>query len=73
MIVGIDQRGCGRPLAIDALEQLRTNNTAELVEDIEAVREHLQVEHWMVTGVSWAQRWRSLTTPSPAALTAARK
>lgn len=55
LIVGIDQRGCGRsrPLVTDALEQLPVNTTAKLIEDIEAVREHLGIDRWLVTGVSW--------------------
>jgi len=55
LIVGIDQRGCGRsrPLAIDALDKLRLNTTAQLIDDIEAVRQHLQIDAWLVSGVSW--------------------
>jgi len=55
LVVGLDQRGCGRsrPLAVDALEQLGTNTTAALIGDIEALREHLGVERWLVSGVSW--------------------
>jgi proline iminopeptidase len=55
LIIGIDQRGCGRsrPLVIDALERLSENTTAALIEDIEAVREHLGIQRWLVTGVSW--------------------
>lgn len=54
-IVGIDQRGCGRsrPLAIDVLGELHRNTTESLIEDIEAVRRHLGVESWLVSGVSW--------------------
>ncbi|RWZ61371.1 prolyl aminopeptidase [Labedella populi] len=55
LIVGIDQRGCGRstPWAIDDLERLETNTTHELIADIEAVREMLGVERWLVHGASW--------------------
>ena len=55
LIVGIDQRGCGRsrPLVIDALDQLRFNTTAQLIDDIEAVRQHLGIRTWLVSGVSW--------------------
>jgi proline iminopeptidase len=55
MIVGIHQRGCGRslPLATDAGADLDTNTTPHLIADIEAVREHLGVDRWLVTGVSW--------------------
>jgi proline iminopeptidase len=54
-VVGIDQRGCGqsRPLATDALGELHRNTTQTLIEDIEAVRGHLDIETWLVSGVSW--------------------
>lgn len=54
-IVGIDQRGCGRsrPLATDDLGGLRHNTTQTLIEDIEAVRRHLGIERWLLSGVSW--------------------
>src|SRR5262245_57451818 len=54
-IVGIDQRGCGRsrPLVIDDLAQLRSNTTQSLIDDIEAVRRHLHIKTWLVSGVSW--------------------
>ena len=53
MIVGFEQRGCGRsrPLATDS--DLATNTTQTLIEDIEALREHLGVDQWLVTGLSW--------------------
>jgi proline iminopeptidase len=55
LIVGIDQRGCGRsrPLVTDDLGKLRYNTTQALIDDIEAVREHLGVERWVLHGVSW--------------------
>jgi len=55
MIVGIHQRGCGRsrPLATDSSADLATNTTPHLIADIEAVRLHLGVDRWLVTGVSW--------------------
>jgi len=54
-VVSIDQRGCGRsrPLAIDALDRLHENTTEVLIADIEAVRRHLGVSRWLVSGVSW--------------------
>lgn len=54
-LVGIDQRGCGRsrPLAAEAIGELATNTTKALIEDIEAVRRHLGIEAWLVSGVSW--------------------
>lgn len=53
--VTFDQRGCGRsrPLVIDRLDLLDTHTTAAQIEDIEALREHLGIERWMVTGGSW--------------------
>ena len=55
LIVGIDQRGCGRsrPLATDALDALYLNTTQALIADIEAVRVHLAIDRWLVSGVSW--------------------
>jgi proline iminopeptidase len=55
MVVGIDQRGCGRsrPLVVDALSELRRNTTQTLIDDIEAVRRSLGVERWLVAGASW--------------------
>lgn len=49
-IVLFDQRGCGRstPFA-----ELTDNTTAHLVADIEAIREHLGIERWVVFGGSW--------------------
>lgn len=55
LIVGFEQRGCGRsrPLVTDDLGTLRTNTTAHLIGDIEALRTHLDVDRWLVAGVSW--------------------
>jgi proline iminopeptidase len=54
-IIGLDQRGCGKstPLVQDDLGRLPENTTHALIEDIEAVREHLGVSQWIVTGASW--------------------
>lgn len=54
-IIGLDQRGCGRstPLAIDALDSLDANTTQALIADLEALREHLCIDAWVVHGVSW--------------------
>lgn len=54
-LVGIDQRGCGRsrPSVNEAPESLRTNTTQKLLADIEAVRGHLAIARWLVSGVSW--------------------
>jgi len=55
LIVGLDQRGCGRstPWAIDDLDALDTNTTQTVIADIEALRERLGIESWLVHGVSW--------------------
>jgi proline iminopeptidase len=54
-IVGLDQRGCGRsaPLVIEPGYDLCTNTTAALIGDLERLREHLGIERWLVSGVSW--------------------
>lgn len=49
-IVIIDQRGCGRSLPYACVEE---NTTWDLVADIEAVREMLNIEQWLVFGGSW--------------------
>lgn len=50
-----DQRGCGRsrPLASEPDVNLNTNTTNHLIADIEALRQHLGIERWVVVGVSW--------------------
>ena len=50
-----DQRGCGRsePLASAPNADLSTNTTAHLVADIEALRQLLRVERWIIFGMSW--------------------
>lgn len=50
-----DQRGGGRsvPLADDLSADLSTNTTAHLIADIEQLRKHLEIDKWIVTGVSW--------------------
>ena len=55
LIVSFEQRGCGRsrPLVTDPAADLATNTTPALVADIEALRAHLGVERWLVTGLSW--------------------
>lgn len=56
LIVGLDQRGCGRstPLVTDpAAPPLETNTTQALIADIETLRVHLGIETWLVTGLSW--------------------
>ena len=55
LIVGLDQRGCGRsrPLATDDLTEIASNTTANQLSDLEALREHLDIDRWMITGISW--------------------
>jgi len=50
LIVLFDQRGCGksRPHA-----EIRENTTWDLTADIETLRTHLGIEHWLVFGGSW--------------------
>lgn len=49
-IILFDQRGAGKstPHA-----ELRENTTWDLVSDIEKLRSHLQIDHWVVFGGSW--------------------
>lgn len=49
-VVLFDQRGCGKSLPFLGLEH---NTTSDLVEDIEALRTHLGIEKWFVSGGSW--------------------
>ncbi len=49
-IILIDQRGCGQSTPNS---ELRENDTWALVSDIEAVREHLGIDRWVVFGGSW--------------------
>jgi len=49
-IVLFDQRGCGKSTPHASLEE---NTTWHLVDDMEALREHLGIERWQVFGGSW--------------------
>jgi proline iminopeptidase len=51
-IIQFDQRGCGlsTPNAADSLEY---NTTGDLIADMEALRQELGVESWLVFGNSW--------------------
>lgn len=49
-IIQYDQRGCGRSLPAGAIVH---NETADLIADIERLREHLSLERWDVVGGSW--------------------
>src|SRR4051794_31213521 len=53
-IVQFDQRGTGRSTPrVDTTTDLSTNTTAHLVHDIEALRIHLNIDRWVVRGLSW--------------------
>ncbi|MBW8481147.1 prolyl aminopeptidase [Actinomadura parmotrematis] len=54
-IVLFDQRNCGRsiPHASEPEIDLSANTTANLVADMERLREHLGVDRWLVFGGSW--------------------
>lgn len=49
-VILFDQRGSGKSTPSSELED---NNTWALVEDIEKIRKHLQIEKWHVFGGSW--------------------
>lgn len=49
-IIAFDQRGAGRSTPSGELE----NNTAQhLIEDMEKLRQHFQIQQWLVSGSSW--------------------
>ncbi|NUT45922.1 MAG: prolyl aminopeptidase [Saccharothrix sp.] len=54
-VVLFDQRNCGRstPSAAGPVVDLSANTTPHLVADIEALRVHLGIERWLVSGGSW--------------------
>ncbi len=54
-VVLFDQRNCGRsrPHASEPEVDLVNNTTPKLLGDIEALREHLGIERWLVLGGSW--------------------
>ncbi len=49
-LVVLHQRGCGRstPLA-----ETHANSTPHLIADLEALRTHLGIDRWLITGGSW--------------------
>lgn len=49
-IIGFDQRGAGRSCPHGVLEN---NTTGHLLDDMEALREYLGIERWVVFGGSW--------------------
>ncbi|MBZ0296140.1 MAG: prolyl aminopeptidase [Anaerolineae bacterium] len=54
-IILFDQRNCGRsrPHASDPNTDLARNTTHHLIADMEALRQHLHIERWVVFGISW--------------------
>ncbi len=55
LIIGLQQRGAGRSTPADASPErlVEGTDTARLVADIEVVREHLGIDSWLVSGISW--------------------
>ncbi len=49
-IILLDQRGCGRS---QPLGEVIENNTQALIADIEAIRQQLNINQWLVFGGSW--------------------
>ncbi len=49
-LVMYDQRGCGKSTPEG---ELRDNTTWRLIADIERLREHLEIDRWIVSGGSW--------------------
>lgn len=54
-VVFVDQRGSGRsrPLAEEAGADPTTNTTHHLISDLEAIRERLAIDAWVLAGFSW--------------------
>ena len=54
-VVQFDQRGCGHstPHASDPSTDMSVNTTQHLISDMELLREHLQIERWVLYGGSW--------------------
>lgn len=49
-VIMVDQRGARRS---QPFAEMRENNSQSLVEDMELLREHLQVDKWLLFGGSW--------------------
>lgn len=49
-VILYDQRGCGKSTPYG---ELKENTTQDLVEDIEKLREHLNIDSWYMHGPSW--------------------
>jgi proline iminopeptidase len=54
-LIRFDQRNCGRstPPASDPATDLSLNTTPHLIADMEQLREHLGIDKWLLSGVSW--------------------
>ena len=55
-VVLFDQRGCGDsvPSAADPATDMAHNTTEHLLADMETLRQHLDIERWLLYGGSWA-------------------
>jgi proline iminopeptidase len=49
-VILLDQRGCGKSKPAGSIIE---NTTPDLIDDIEKLREHLNVETWKIHGPSW--------------------
>ena len=49
-IILFDQRGCGLSLPFGELED---NTTGDIIDDMERIRRHLGIKHWLLFGGSW--------------------
>lgn len=49
-VIQVDQRGAGRSTPVG---ETRDNDLAALIADLETLRQHLQIERWLVYGGSW--------------------
>jgi proline iminopeptidase len=49
-IILFDQRGCGRSKPSPSL---KNNTTKDLIDDLDLIRKHLDISHWLVAGGSW--------------------
>ena len=64
-VIIFDQRGCGQSTPYAELEE---NTTWDLVSDIEKLRQHLEIDRWVVFGGSWGSTLAlvySQTHPEP--------
>ncbi|PHR55702.1 MAG: prolyl aminopeptidase [Robiginitomaculum sp.] len=56
-IILFDQRGAGRSTPLASIED---NTTNDLIKDVEALREHLGIDKWVVFGGSWGSTFSLL-------------